>query len=201
MPASNLSLHLTLASTLLQVREAPSILQAFKGREAALWRLVEEKYKRSVHGVQPTRNFLLGSCDGADGVSVAGRSMSADLFGTDAALAASLAGGDLPSDIPHGAGVSPHTVTPFAQNLLAEAVAEDPAGELARAVPPQWIRDDHARACQICMEKFSFSRRRHHCRRCGRCICGDCAPSELSKRIPEFGYFKPVRHCRDCFGL
>lgn len=192
MPASNLSLHLTLASTLLQVREAPSILQAFKGREAALWRLVEEKYKRSVHGVQPTRNFLLGSCDGADGVSVAGRryagmlyvtqclayhvllthSMSADLFGTDAALAASLAGGDLPSDIPHGAGVSPHTVTPFTQygapvhvglllgltcgvcyarNLLAEAVAEDPAGELARAVPPQWIRDDHARACQVRM--------------------------------------------------
>ena len=80
--------------------------------------------------------------------------------------------GDLPSDIPHGAGVSPHTVTPFAQygapvhvglllgltcgvcyarNLLAEAVAEDPAGELARAVPPQWIRDDHARACQVRM--------------------------------------------------
>lgn len=34
--------------------------------------------------------------------------------------------------------------------------------------PPQWIPDSQAAACMKCGSKFSFTRRRHHCRACGK---------------------------------
>lgn len=33
---------------------------------------------------------------------------------------------------------------------------------------PQWIPDSQAPACMKCGSKFSFTRRRHHCRACGK---------------------------------
>lgn len=33
---------------------------------------------------------------------------------------------------------------------------------------PQWIPDSQAPACMNCGSKFSFTRRRHHCRACGK---------------------------------
>jgi hypothetical protein len=39
---------------------------------------------------------------------------------------------------------------------------------------PVWIPDDLAPFCMECNEKFTFINRRHHCRSCGDCICGDC---------------------------
>lgn len=37
-----------------------------------------------------------------------------------------------------------------------------------------WVPDDvpEARQCALCAERFSLRTRRHHCRLCGRCVCG-----------------------------
>lgn len=68
-------------------------------------------------------------------------------------------------------------------------------------LPPPWFPDRAIARCQMCAKSFGVLRRKHHCRRCGRCVCATCAPSRCTKALPEFGYREPVRHCVDCFDL
>lgn len=42
-------------------------------------------------------------------------------------------------------------------------------------VPPIWIPDSKTGECMRCGRGFGWRRRRHHCRLCGRCICGSCS--------------------------
>lgn len=42
---------------------------------------------------------------------------------------------------------------------------------------PEWSPDGPL--CELCGFPFTVSRRRHHCRRCGLCICADCAPKVI----------------------
>ncbi|KRY35020.1 Rabenosyn-5 [Trichinella spiralis] len=37
-----------------------------------------------------------------------------------------------------------------------------------------WISNDDVKLCQFCEVKFSLTRRRHHCRLCGKILCSDC---------------------------
>ncbi|KRX56387.1 Rabenosyn-5, partial [Trichinella sp. T9] len=37
-----------------------------------------------------------------------------------------------------------------------------------------WISNDDVKLCQFCEVKFSLTRRRHHCRLCGKLLCSDC---------------------------
>lgn len=53
--------------------------------------------------------------------------------------------------------------------------------------------------CECCSVKFTMVKRRHHCRRCGHCVCVDCAPKLNTRPIPEWDLKDPVRHCKDCF--
>ncbi|ONH65000.1 E3 ubiquitin-protein ligase PIB1 [Cyberlindnera fabianii] len=43
---------------------------------------------------------------------------------------------------------------------------------------PQWQDDEDATECFICSTKYSFFYRRHHCRRCGRVVCGACSQTQ-----------------------
>ncbi|KAH9259162.1 hypothetical protein BASA81_002782 [Batrachochytrium salamandrivorans] len=54
---------------------------------------------------------------------------------------------------------------------------------------PVWKQD--TLNCEICTGKFTFTFRRHHCRACGKCICGDCSKNRMSVPYLEDG--KPVR--------
>ena len=40
----------------------------------------------------------------------------------------------------------------------------------------EWEPDEASRHCRCCGAPFGMKRRRHHCRRCGRLVCGRCAP-------------------------
>lgn len=40
---------------------------------------------------------------------------------------------------------------------------------------PLWQADDQANECFICHSKFTLFFRRHHCRKCGRVVCGRCS--------------------------
>jgi Putative GTPase activating protein for Arf/FYVE zinc finger len=64
---------------------------------------------------------------------------------------------------------------------------------------PDWTPDQSATECMICGTQFTILKRRHHCRRCGKCVCSNCAPKDNCRPILEWGMREPVRHCKLCF--
>ena len=40
---------------------------------------------------------------------------------------------------------------------------------------PVWVPDNFSNSCQECGVRFSFVQRKHHCRGCGRLLCGRCS--------------------------
>lgn len=58
-----------------------------------------------------------------------------------------------------------------------------------------WMPDQQVSKCVICNEKFSMFNRRHHCRRCGRVVCGAC--SQHNHVVTGYGK-NPVRVCDSC---
>jgi len=61
----------------------------------------------------------------------------------------------------------------------------------------EWVRDTDAKSCMCCGEAFKrFRGGKHHCRHCGRVVCGDCSPPELNLVLSEGE--KPQRVCVDC---
>ena len=51
-------------------------------------------------------------------------------------------------------------------------------------------------ACQICRKKFGVFYRKHHCRKCGSCVCDKCSP--FRSTLPELDYCDMVRICQNC---
>ena len=48
--------------------------------------------------------------------------------------------------------------------------------------------------CSLCTRDFGVTRRRHHCRVCGRCVCASCSPFDI--RLTSAS--PPVRLCSRC---
>ena len=53
--------------------------------------------------------------------------------------------------------------------------------------------------CELCQAKFTFQKRKHHCRHCGRVGCSNCLPSNRQFAIAKFGLTKPERLCAPCY--
>jgi hypothetical protein len=64
----------------------------------------------------------------------------------------------------------------------------------ALSVTPQNKWQPDTPACSLCAADFGLSRRRHHCRVCGVCVCAACSPHEL-RLLPSA---PPVRVCVRC---
>ncbi|XP_073255460.1 uncharacterized protein [Porites lutea] len=64
-----------------------------------------------------------------------------------------------------------------------------------------WVPDELVNYCSNskCRAPFTQTRRRHHCRCCGRVFCHNC--TDQSAPIPAFGYNQNVRVCNPCFAL
>jgi len=60
---------------------------------------------------------------------------------------------------------------------------------------PTWVPDSCAVRCSSCLTLFSFSVRRHHCRKCGFLFCNLCSSGRVP--LPACGK-KPVRICDAC---
>lgn len=60
-----------------------------------------------------------------------------------------------------------------------------------------WIPDKHSDVCMHCQKTtFTVLNRKHHCRNCGKIVCGSCSKnSYLILNISS----KPVRVCDGCF--
>lgn len=56
-----------------------------------------------------------------------------------------------------------------------------------------WSPDRDWNSCERCkVVAFTLIRRRHHCRYCGRCVCGACSEQRIPYRT------KNLRACKDC---
>ncbi|XP_062259758.1 zinc finger FYVE domain-containing protein 9 isoform X1 [Platichthys flesus] len=53
------------------------------------------------------------------------------------------------------------------------ALCKKPASSLGE-VAPVWVPDSQAPVCMKCDIKFTFTKRRHHCRACGKVFCATC---------------------------
>ncbi|XP_041127095.1 zinc finger FYVE domain-containing protein 9-like isoform X2 [Polyodon spathula] len=65
-------------------------------------------------------------------------------------------------------------------------------------VAPVWVPDSQAPICMKCEAKFTFTKRRHHCRACGKVFCAACC--SLKCRL---GYMdrKEARVCVTCHSV
>ncbi|KAJ6247588.1 faciogenital dysplasia protein [Anaeramoeba flamelloides] len=62
---------------------------------------------------------------------------------------------------------------------------------------PVWVPDSVATNCGLCNKAFSMLKRRHHCRSCGKCICGNCSKYKIV--LEHLHKFKKVRVCNRCY--
>nr|AAI41360.1 Zinc finger, FYVE domain containing 26 [Mus musculus] len=61
----------------------------------------------------------------------------------------------------------------------------------------QWVPDETESVCMVCCrEHFTMFNRRHHCRRCGRLVCGSCS---TKKMVVEGFRENPTRVCDQCY--
>ncbi|KAI0307666.1 hypothetical protein B0F90DRAFT_1675982 [Multifurca ochricompacta] len=73
-------------------------------------------------------------------------------------------------------------------------------GRVEHFVPAVWIPDGKTESCMRCGRPFSWRRRRHHCRLCGRCVCANCSGSTFyifDSDAKEPGI--PARSCDACY--
>ncbi|XP_060074017.1 pleckstrin homology domain-containing family F member 2-like isoform X1 [Ylistrum balloti] len=76
--------------------------------------------------------------------------------------------------------------------LLKRGITQDTAND-----SPVWVPDDEATVCMHCNKyQFSVINRRHHCRKCGKVVCGPC--SNQKWLLPQQSS-KPIRICLTCY--
>ncbi|KAJ8261161.1 hypothetical protein COCON_G00168840 [Conger conger] len=71
---------------------------------------------------------------------------------------------------------------------------EQEANGLGSQQPP-WVPDSEAPNCMNCLQKFTFTRRRHHCRACGKVYCAVCCNKKCRLKYLE----KEARVCVVCY--
>ncbi|XP_064604177.1 zinc finger FYVE domain-containing protein 9-like isoform X2 [Liolophura sinensis] len=63
------------------------------------------------------------------------------------------------------------------------------------SVAPKWVPDAEAPNCMQCDSRFTFTKRRHHCRACGKVFCSTCC--NLKCKLEYMGS-KEARVCVAC---
>jgi hypothetical protein len=67
----------------------------------------------------------------------------------------------------------------------------------ARSKQAEQLWSPDAKGCMRCEATFSVRRRRHHCRQCGKVVCGGCSGNHQA--LPSRGYLVAVRVCDGCY--
>ncbi|XP_041666898.1 zinc finger FYVE domain-containing protein 16 [Cheilinus undulatus] len=68
-------------------------------------------------------------------------------------------------------------------------------GEELGSRQPAWVPDADAPNCMNCEQRFTFTKRRHHCRACGKVYCAVCCSRKCKLKYLE----KEARVCVVCF--
>jgi len=61
---------------------------------------------------------------------------------------------------------------------------------------PRWIPDSEQLLCYGCSAVFGVTKRKHHCRCCGKIFCHNCTKTKVV--LPNLQYNRPVRICDRC---
>ncbi|XP_064604770.1 FYVE, RhoGEF and PH domain-containing protein 5-like [Liolophura sinensis] len=61
---------------------------------------------------------------------------------------------------------------------------------------PVWIPDSRVTMCMMCTVEFTVTWRRHHCRACGKVVCGSCSDNKAPLQYLEY---KASRVCDECY--
>lgn len=73
-----------------------------------------------------------------------------------------------------------------------------PAAPVIGDSPPPWSPSRDCPRCELCRTSFHVLNWRHHCRKCGRCVCHDCSPVASWRPLPQWlGHVDPVYPHRD----
>ena len=88
----------------------------------------------------------------------------------------------------------------YIQKKMTFAAAADQLLEASRGgelgdTAPVWVPDARVAMCQLCCAEFSLMVRRHHCRACGKVVCGACSGSKAPVKYKQF---EAVRVCSQC---
>ncbi|XP_059500767.1 zinc finger FYVE domain-containing protein 16-like isoform X3 [Stegostoma tigrinum] len=81
-----------------------------------------------------------------------------------------------------------------ADNDLAEQYIKEAA--ILGQNQPQWIPDSEAPKCAKCQARFTFTKRRHHCRACGKVFCAACCNQKCKL---QYLVNKEARVCVVCY--
>jgi len=73
-----------------------------------------------------------------------------------------------------------------------------PRGETLDPQGGNWLDNELSDCCLLCQTAFSFTMRRHHCRRCGMLVCSSCSSKKFS--TPS-GRETGLRSCDPCFNI
>ena len=118
--------------------------------------------------------------------------------------------GDAPTDAASGdTGLGdappgpPPPVPPALPDELDTAIRPPPPSadvmRIAEGAAPRWTADRDAPRCELCKVEFHLLNWRHHCRKCGRCICAECSPETSWRPLPQLlGHASKARHCKLC---
>ncbi|XP_021342255.1 uncharacterized protein LOC110442795 isoform X2 [Mizuhopecten yessoensis] len=96
-----------------------------------------------------------------------------------------------PDEMSGAVGSVPEEIIPTMDVEPSAAPTENALGKVA----PRWIPDAEAPLCMGCEAKFTFTKRRHHCRACGKVFCSTCC--NLRSRL-EYMENKEARVCLSC---
>ncbi|XP_067289999.1 zinc finger FYVE domain-containing protein 16 isoform X3 [Pseudorasbora parva] len=87
---------------------------------------------------------------------------------------------------------------PYPGEMLEDRESSvDPAGHEAEGLgskQPPWVPDSEAPNCMNCEQKFTFTKRRHHCRACGKVYCAGCCNRKCRLKYLD----KEARVCVIC---
>ncbi|KAI0830855.1 hypothetical protein BC628DRAFT_1312595 [Trametes gibbosa] len=79
--------------------------------------------------------------------------------------------------------------------------SKPPREKVEHFVPAVWVPDGKTESCMRCGRTFGWRRRRHHCRLCGRCVCGSCSCKTFFIVDPaaKDASSKSARACEACY--
>lgn len=80
------------------------------------------------------------------------------------------------------------------QKLALFNRADELEHELEKLFLAKWVEDINIRSCFICRRQFTNSLRKHHCRLCGKVLCGDCTKDKIHSATSK----DTVRCCVIC---
>ena len=83
----------------------------------------------------------------------------------------------------------------FANGAMACQQSSSQHIELGEEAPP-WVPDGRVTMCMICNIDFTMLVRKHHCRTCGKVVCGKCS---ANKAPIKFKQYEVDRVCTKCF--